>query len=184
MRSIVIAIGACTDSNYQQNYKLPGYYAPTASFSLLFKAYQAALDLNINVEVGNVLTSDVFYVDDEKDFASWAKMGVLAVEMETAALYMNAARAGKHGLSILTVSDNIVFARFIVYCWGISHYLLLILMIYSRYLSSWMVIQDMMMPLPGCLPMQVPCWRSKPVPPFVAIKPLRKQPITRFGSCL
>lgn len=108
MRSIVIAIGACTDSNYQQNYKLPGYYAPTASFSLLFKAYQAALDLNINVEVGNVLTSDVFYVDDEKDFASWAKMGVLAVEMETAALYMNAARAGKHGLSILTVSDNIV----------------------------------------------------------------------------
>jgi len=108
MRAVIIAIGACTDSNYQQNFKLPGIYAPTASFSLLIKAYQAALDMNIPVEVGNILTSDVFYSDDEKDLSSWSKMGVLAVEMETAALYMNAARAGKNALSLLTVSDNIV----------------------------------------------------------------------------
>lgn len=108
MRSIVIAIGGCTDSNYQQNFKLPGIFAPTASFSLLLKAYQEALDRNINVEVGNVLTSDVFYVEDQKDFSAWSKMGVLAVEMETAVLYMNAARAGKNALSILTVSDNLV----------------------------------------------------------------------------
>jgi purine-nucleoside phosphorylase len=108
LRSVVIAIGACTDSNFQQNYKLPGTFAPTASFPLLMKAYQAAEEMKIDVEVGNILTSDVFYVEEEKDFASWAKMGVLAVEMETAALYMNAARAGKNALTILTVSDNIV----------------------------------------------------------------------------
>ena len=108
LRAVIIAIGACTDSNYQQNFKLPGIFAPTASFPLLLKAYQAALDMNIPVEVGNILTSDVFYSDDEKDLSSWSKMGVLAVEMETAALYMNAARAGKNALSLLTVSDNIV----------------------------------------------------------------------------
>ena len=78
LRSVIIAIGACTDSNYQQNFKLPGIFAPTASFSLLLKAYQAALDMNIPVEVGNILTSDVFYLDDEKDLSSWSKMGVLA----------------------------------------------------------------------------------------------------------
>jgi len=78
----IIAIGACTDSNYQQNFKLPGIFAPTASFPLLLKAYQAALVMNIPVEVGNILTSDVFYSDDEKDLSSWSKMGVLAVEME------------------------------------------------------------------------------------------------------
>ena len=108
LRSVIMAIGACTDSNYQQNFKLPGIYAPTASFPLLLKAYQTAKDMNISVEVGNILTSDVFYVDDEKDFSLWSKMGVLAVEMETAALYANAARAGKKALSLLTVSDNIV----------------------------------------------------------------------------
>jgi len=108
LRSVIMAIGACTDSNYQQNFKLPGIYAPTASFPLLLKAYQTAKEMNITVEVGNILTSDVFYVDDEKDFSSWSKMGVLAVEMETAALYANAARAGKKALSLLTVSDNIV----------------------------------------------------------------------------
>jgi len=108
LRAVIIAIGACTDSNYQQNFKLPGIFAPTASFPLLLKAYQAAMDLKITVEVGNILSSDVFYVDDEKDFSSWSKMGVLAVEMETAALYLNAARAGKKALSLLTVSDNIV----------------------------------------------------------------------------
>ena len=108
LRSVIMAIGACTDSNYQQNFKLPGVYAPTASFQLLFKAYQSAKELDIPVAVGNILTSDVFYVEDEEDFSAWAKMGVLAVEMETAALYANAARAGKHALSLLTVSDNIV----------------------------------------------------------------------------
>lgn len=108
LRSVIMAIGACTDSNYQQNYRLPGVFAPTASFQLLYKAYQAAKAMDIPVAVGNILTSDAFYVEDEEDLSAWAKMGVLAVEMESAALYSIAARAGKHALSLLTVSDNIV----------------------------------------------------------------------------
>ena len=105
VRDIVIAQGACTDSNFAHQYRLPGTFAPTASFELLEKAVQTAREKNLRYRVGNVVTSDIFYGDCENETAEWKKMGVLAVEMETAALYMTAARAGKQALSITTVSD-------------------------------------------------------------------------------
>jgi len=104
---IVIGMGACTDSNYVSTYQLPGHYAPTASFELLEKAVSAARDKNATYKVGNVLSSDVFYGDNETAMKSWQKMGVLAVEMEAAALYMNAARCSKKALCIATISDTI-----------------------------------------------------------------------------
>ncbi len=108
LNAIIIAIGACTDSNYQAHLNLPGIYAPTASFELLFKAYQNALTMKIPVHIGNILSSDVFYAEKLEDILIWAKMGVLAVEMESAGLYTNAAKAGKKALSLLTVSDNLI----------------------------------------------------------------------------
>lgn len=102
---VVAAIGACTDSNYAAQYRLPGTFAPVASWKLLSRAAEQARKLSIPLKVGNVLSSDVFYGDDESALKTWTKMGVLAVEMEAAALYMNAARAGKEALCLLTVSD-------------------------------------------------------------------------------
>ena len=103
---IVIAIGACTDSNYASNYCLPGTFAPTASYSLLERAVEVAKEEGTPVRVGNVVSSDVFYSDDPTKQDAWRKMGVLCAEMECAALYMNAARAGKQALGILTISDH------------------------------------------------------------------------------
>lgn len=105
VKDVVAAIGACTDSNYAAQYRLPGTFAPTADYGLLSRAVLEAEKLGIRVKVGNVLSSDVFYGDDENALKVWSKMGVLAVEMEAAALYMNAARAGKHALCLLTISD-------------------------------------------------------------------------------
>lgn len=105
VKDIVAAVGACTDSNYAAQYRLPGTFAPTADYGLLSRAASEAEKLGIRVKVGNVLSSDVFYGDDESALKIWRKMGVLAVEMEAAALYMNAARAGKHALCLLTISD-------------------------------------------------------------------------------
>lgn len=105
LRDVILATGACTDSNYGAQYRLPGTFAPTADFSLLRKAAAYAEAHRIPHRVGNVLSSDVFYGDDSSALPQWKKMGVLAVEMEAAALYMNAARAGKRALCILTVSD-------------------------------------------------------------------------------
>lgn len=109
---IVIAMGACTDSNYGHQFRLPGRFAPTASFELLRRCVETAENMGIGYTVGNVLSTDVFY-DEEFDYGPtvcevWSKMGVLAVEMEAAALYMNAARAGKKALVINTISDNLV----------------------------------------------------------------------------
>ncbi len=104
LRDIVIAMGACTNSNYAQQFGLPGTFAPIASYSLLEKAVQKAREMNLEIKVGNILTSDVFY-EDIPTQKEWVKMGVLAVEMEAAALYMNAARAGKNALCICTISD-------------------------------------------------------------------------------
>lgn len=104
---LMIAQGACTDSNYAHNYNLPGTFAPIADFGLLRKAVEVAESKNIDVAVGNVLSSDIFYNDADDVNERWAKMGVMCVEMEAAALYMNAARAGKKALCILTVSDQI-----------------------------------------------------------------------------
>lgn len=105
VKDVVAAIGACTDSNYAAQYRLPGTFAPTADYGLLSRAVVEAEKLGINIKVGNVLSSDVFYGDDENALKVWSKMGILAVEMEAAALYMNAARAGKHALCLLTISD-------------------------------------------------------------------------------
>lgn len=108
VRDIIIGMSASTDSNYASQYELPGTYAPTASWSLLQQAVQAADQKGYPVHVGNILSSDIFYDTDPKAWERWAKMGVLAVEMEAAALYMNAARAGVDALCILTVSDSLV----------------------------------------------------------------------------
>ncbi len=105
VRDVVLGQGACTNSNYAAQYGLPGTYAPICSFELLQKAVKAAEDLGIKPLVGNIFSSDVFY-DDNRGLELWQKMGVLATEMEAAALYMNAARAGKKALTIVTISDN------------------------------------------------------------------------------
>lgn len=106
MHDIVIGMGSCTDSNYASQYNLPGTFAPVASYELLSKAVEVAKSQGVEPKVGNILCSDVFYGDEGLDsLAKWAKMGVLAVEMESAALYMNAARAGVNALCILTISD-------------------------------------------------------------------------------
>lgn len=102
---IIIAMGACTNSNYAAQFCLPGTYAPIADYNLMNRAVAAAKAQGTNAVVGNVLSSDVFYNPGRNASDPWKSMGVLAVEMETAALYMNAAKAGKHALSILTISD-------------------------------------------------------------------------------
>ncbi len=104
---IVIGMGACTDSNYAFQYELPGTFSATADFSLVQKAYEIAVSKSANVHVGNILSSDVFYNQHKTANDKWKSMGVLAVEMEAAALYMNAAKAGKKALGIFTVSDHI-----------------------------------------------------------------------------
>lgn len=105
LRDVVIGLGACTNSNYAAQYHLPGTFAPIASYDLVERAVESAKKQNINTVVGNILSSDVFYDDDETALLKWKKMGVLAVEMEAAALYMNAARTGKKALCMLTISD-------------------------------------------------------------------------------
>ena len=106
---IILAQGASTTSNFSYQFNLSGTYSPIASWTLLDKAKKTADKLDItNIHVGNVLTDDVFYCDDETANEKWAKMGILAIEMETAALYMTAARYKANALSILTVSDHII----------------------------------------------------------------------------
>ena len=105
LRDLIFAVGACTDSNYASQYKLPGTFSPTASFNLLRTAAEEAEKLGVEYKVGNMLSSDCFYNDNTEANAAWIKMGVLAVEMEAAALYMNAARLKKNALAMCTVSD-------------------------------------------------------------------------------
>lgn len=104
---IVIGMGACTNSNYAHQYGLPGTFAPIADYELMQKAIDIAKQQGKTVKVGNILSSDTFYSDDAAAKDKWKAMGVLAVEMEAAALYMNAARAGKRALCILTISDHL-----------------------------------------------------------------------------
>lgn len=107
-RDIVVAMGACTNGNYASQYNLPGTFCPLADFSLVKRAAEECEKAGINYRVGNILSSDMFY-DDANSGMDWAKMGVLGVEMESAALYCNAARAGKKALCICTVSDSFVY---------------------------------------------------------------------------
>ena len=106
---IVMGVGACTDSGYAEVYgRPPGLFSPTASYSLMKKANEAAEKIGVSLVAGNVLSTDVFYTDDNLDGAkAWQRMGVLAVEMEAAALYINAAIAGKNALCICTISDTL-----------------------------------------------------------------------------
>jgi purine-nucleoside phosphorylase len=108
VRDIVIGMAASTNSNFAAQYNLPGTLAPTASFELLKKAVDAAHSKGIEPKVGNILSSDTFYDDDSESWKKWAKMGVLAVEMEAAALYTLGAKYGVDTLTILTVSDSLV----------------------------------------------------------------------------
>ena len=105
LRDVVIGMGACTDSNFASQYRLPGTFAPIADFSLLEKAVSLAREQGVNIHVGNLISSDLFYGDYADSLTDWRKMGVLAVEMEAAGLYMNAARCGKKALAMATVSD-------------------------------------------------------------------------------
>lgn len=107
VRDLVVGMGASTNSNFASQYKLPGTFAPIADFGLLRKAVEIAEEKNIPVAVGNILSSDTFYTDDETANDQWKKMQILCVEMEAAALYMNAARAGKKALCMLTISDHL-----------------------------------------------------------------------------
>jgi purine-nucleoside phosphorylase len=104
---LVMAMGACTNSAYAMQFHLPGVYAPIADFGLLRAAVDSCEQLGYKYMVGNVVSSDMFYGENPHT-DKWMNMGVLAVEMEIAALYMNAARAGKRALGILTISDHIL----------------------------------------------------------------------------
>ncbi|MCI7792556.1 MAG: purine-nucleoside phosphorylase [Lachnospiraceae bacterium] len=109
VRDIVFGMGACTNSNYASQFGLAGTFAPIASYPLMKEAISQAEKLGASYHVGNVLSSDSFYTDNGKTAnENWQKMGVLCIEMEAAALYMNAARAGKNALAILTVSDHMI----------------------------------------------------------------------------
>ena len=104
---LILAMGASTNSNYGAQYDLPGTFAPVADFGLLRKAAETCEQKGYRFKVGNVLSSDVFY-SDTPQADKWIKMGVIAVEMEASALYMNAARCGKKALTICTISDNVI----------------------------------------------------------------------------
>ncbi len=108
LRDVLIGIGACTNSNYQAQYNLNGNFAPIASYELVRRAVAEAEALGVCYKVGNLLSSDIFYHADPSFNQGWYKMGVLGVEMEAAALYMNAAAAGRRALAICTVSDHIL----------------------------------------------------------------------------
>ncbi len=114
VRDLVLGAGACYDSNYAAQFHLPGTYSAVASYPLLSTCAELARGMNLRFHVGNLVSSDCFYGDWEgvpqglQAVSAWSKMGVLAVEMESAALYMNAARAGKQALAICTISDHLL----------------------------------------------------------------------------
>ena len=105
IKSIVIGMAASYQSDFMSQYRLPGVYAPCASFPLLLAAYEKAKELKLDCHVGPIISGDCFYTDVPQE--GWEKMGVLAGEMEAAALYATAARAGREALCICTISDII-----------------------------------------------------------------------------
>ena len=107
LRDVVFGQGSCTDSNYAHQFGLGGVFAPIADFTLLETAAAAARRMGVEPAVGNILSSDVFY-NKAGNTLDWGRMGVLAVEMESAALYCNAAEAGKRALTVCTISDSLV----------------------------------------------------------------------------
>ena len=105
--SVVAGQGACANSAYLEQYELGGTFAPIADFQLLFAAVESAKELGVRMDIGNLYSSDTFY-DASNPSLKWADMGVLAIEMEAAALYCNAAYTKKRGLSLCSISDNIL----------------------------------------------------------------------------
>jgi purine-nucleoside phosphorylase len=108
IRDIIIGMGACTNSNYAVQYNLQGTYAPIADYNMMRVAIEESEKIGASYVVGNILSSDMFYNADPDVTAKWCKLGVLGVEMEAAALYMNAAYSGKNALAICTVSDHLL----------------------------------------------------------------------------
>ena len=108
LRDIVIGMGACTNSNYASQFCLDGSFAPICSYDLLERAVCRGREMGLRMQVGNLLSSDAFYNARPDPNRGWLDMGVLAVEMEAAGLYMNAAKAGKRALAICTISDHII----------------------------------------------------------------------------
>lgn len=108
LNDIVLAVSASTDSNFQYTFDLPGKFSPCGDLDLMIAAKKSAEQNGVNIRAGNVVSVDVFYDDDPDTWKRWSGMGVLAVEMEAAALYMNAARYGARALAMMTVSDNFV----------------------------------------------------------------------------
>ena len=108
LRDIVIGMGACTNSNYASQFCLDGSFAPICSYDLLERAVYRGREMGLRMQVGNLLSSDAFYNARPDPNRGWLDMGVLAVEMEAAGLYMNAAKAGKRALAICTISDHII----------------------------------------------------------------------------
>ena len=105
---IVIAMGACSDSNYASQFKLNGTFSAIADYSLIEKGVNIARERKYNYHVGNVFCSDIFYNEDKECWKKWAKLGVLAVEMESYALYINAAKFKKKALTVLSISDSFI----------------------------------------------------------------------------
>lgn len=108
VRDIVVAVGASSDSNYASQFNLSGSYSAIADFELLECCSRVCKNFNIDSHFGNILTTDVFYDEDPQMWKKWAKLGVIASEMETYALYINAARSNKKALTIMSVSDSFV----------------------------------------------------------------------------
>ena len=108
VRDLILGMGASTDSAFAAQYHLPGQFAPLCSYPLLSAAARVAEERKIRYHVGNLLSTDVFYWDDPEDNARWQRLGILGVEMEAAALYMNAARLGKQALAVCTVSNHLL----------------------------------------------------------------------------
>jgi len=105
---VVMGVGVCTESNYPAiAARCPGTFAPIASFELMLKVQAVADKMGIKLHTGNLLCSDVFYNDNTEGMNAWLRMGVLAVEMESAALYTTAAKAGKNALCLCTISDKV-----------------------------------------------------------------------------
>ncbi len=105
---IIIAQGASTNSNYVDQFQIPGHFAPLADFDLVVKAKEKADALGARAHVGNILSSDTFYNANPDFNKKWIEMGILGVEMESAGLYLNATKAGKKALGVFTVSDHLL----------------------------------------------------------------------------
>lgn len=108
VRDIVVATGACSNSNYASQFNLNGIFSAIGDFSLLESCHEVCKTKDVKAHFGNVLTSDIFYNDNKEFWKKWASLGVLAVEMETYALYINAAALNKKALTIMSVSDSFV----------------------------------------------------------------------------